>query len=348
MLGFRALGFSTAVAFWPGLLSAATAPRWAILAAGTPLVSRLDPRRVRPSFLTGLAVLLVYAAVSLAWTPDRLTGLNEFFRLLIFAAVVAAAAGVEDIDPVLEAIGWGVAVSSVLAVLDTAGWALVDQVAADDGNRGPPAGLFFNPAVLAETAALLLVWALVRGRYLLAAALWSPLLLCHSRIAITAAVIGAVAAMPRRVLWVALPVVGLGFAMGLLGFSLLGTVKVASADQRIALWLQTIAGLNWFGHGIGSFAATEPRMEYAHSDFLQAIYELGPAAVPLVVAVLVSMRRNRLGMAAALGSTAAVSFPLHTPVGLLLAGLLVGDLGRVRLPLCRGRSYGGVEIAAGA
>lgn len=59
------LGFLVAVAYWPGLISAAVVPRWAILAVALPLLSWLDPRQIRLGIAGALVVLLLAIAISL-------------------------------------------------------------------------------------------------------------------------------------------------------------------------------------------------------------------------------------------------------------------------------------------
>ena len=52
------LGFAVSAAYWPGMLSAAFTPRWAVIAAGVFFVSSLDPRNIPESLRWTLLFLL--------------------------------------------------------------------------------------------------------------------------------------------------------------------------------------------------------------------------------------------------------------------------------------------------
>jgi hypothetical protein len=320
------LGFFVATAFWPGLLDAATAPRWAVIAAGVPLVSRLDPGSVRRWPLALFGLWLAYAALSLLWAPDRLTAAHELFRLLILAAVFLAAANLDDIGPVLRLFGWGVAASSFLAVPQFLGWSPVGEAVA-------PAGLFYNRDFLAELVAPLLVWAVWRRDWWLAVALSPAPLLCQSRVALIAIAAGLGWHVWQSARWRWL-VPAVAACVLLVAALTLG--KTDSTLERLAIWQAALSDPRIFGHGMGAFTAAFPVWEYAHSDALQAVYELGiGAGLPaLLVLVLCRNARRAIGAASiAMAVEIAIAFPLHLPASGFLAVLLAGGLARARPPL---------------
>ncbi len=337
------IGFGVAVAFWPGLLSAATVPRWALLAAGLPLVSRLDPRALDPVVAWPMAVLLGWAGLSLCWTPDFLTGAHELFHLLILTGVALAVANAGGPESSLNGAAWGLAVSAVLSIAQVAGWSPVEQT------TPPPAGLFYNRDVLAEFAAPLVVWLLANRRFGFAALCAFPLLFCQSRVALVAAGAGCLMILPWRVLVV-------GAILALIAMLLLGTLpfgldKFGSASERWAIWSAALSDLQLFGHGLGSFTTTFPKWDYAHGDFFQAIYELGIGAVGFAaLSVVVFWRtpsRPERAVLLAIAVEILVAFPFHLPATGFLAMALVGGAGRPGIALCRGGPSCGGETAAG-
>lgn len=342
MWAMPALGFGVAVAFWPGLLSAATAPRWCLIAAGLPLAARIDPRGLSPLVIVGLTAFLAYATLSLAWTPDPLTGLNDLFRLVICVAVFIAAVAIEDIAPILVALCLGVAFSGVLCLVQFAGYSPVDQLL-------PPAGLFYNRLFLAEAAAPLAVWAICSQRWRLVPMLLIPLVLCESREAIAACCIGFCLFSAHRRAWLIGAAV---FATELAVIGFIDPTKFASAAERITIWQTTLDGVRPFGNGLGAFMANFPHWEYAHSDFLQLIYETGIGAVVAVAfAIAVVWRAPNTperSALAVLGVEAVVSFPLHMPATAFMAMVLAGYLARGRAHVRLLRSYGGGQLGAAA
>jgi hypothetical protein len=339
------VGFVAAMAFWPGLLSAAIAPRWVALAVLPPLLCRVDLRALQPTFFIALAGWLGYAAISIGWAPDRLTATHELIHLALLTIIAVAAAGIDDISGVLRWVSLGVAFSGALSVAQFYGWSPVEQISV-------PAGTFLNRAVLGEIAAPLFVWCLLSREFTLSAFLLCPLVLCQSRVAIVAAIAGMVIARPRWAIAIALSAIGylgLAWMIGVLPYD---ASKFASASLRMEIWQQATTGLSVFGNGLGSFSANFPRSEYAHSDILQALYELGIGVLaPLVCGVLAfkapASRPERAALVA-VAIEVAVAFPLHLPASGFLAFLLAGRLGGRRAELRGVCDDGGTPACAGA
>ena len=324
------------VAYWPGLVSAAVAPRWSLLAIGLPAISWLDPRRLSTAALVGLSFGITHAALTVIAMPagsGRLTGTLELYHLLIFGAAILAGAGLSSLDGVMKGAGAGMAICSGIAIAQMFGWDGITQAAV-------PAALFFNRDILAETAAILVVWGLFRPVYWVAAAGAVPLALCQSRTALL--MFGVPFAWwllrkaPRNTI-PALLLLGLGLGGVALWFSI-GPGKIASVSERLMAWSECLHRLSAWGYGLGSFTEAFPRMEYAHSDILQAASELGLGTLFFVAPFVVAFRGRSDTEAEPLALIAgtvclAVAFPLHMPASTLLIGLLVGFLARRREPL---------------
>lgn len=316
------LAFTVAIAFWPGLLSSAVAPRWALMAVGLPLCSRLDPREIDPRAQILIGALLTYAAASLLWSTGPLDGWNDLFRLLIFLGAILAGSNQEDLSPVMRAMAWGVAVSALLVPFQLAGHSPVDEASI-------PAGLFYNRDFLAEAAAVFFVWAVFSREVWLAALLAIPLAVSGSRVALLCAAAGILSAGSRKTMIGAACLVAVA-----VGVMFVFPNKIGSAETRLVLWQGGIGGIVPFGQGLGSFMAAHPTWEYAHSDLIQSFYELGIGAIPLLAFLIFATispasAAIRGAMVCVFGEY-LIAFPLHLPATTLVAGLLAGNLVRGR------------------
>lgn len=341
------LGFAVSAAYWPGMGSAAVIPRWGVIAVGLPLVSTMDPRGIPESLRWTLMFLLSVAALATGLaSPDIWGGTMEFICIVLLCLIFIAAAQTDSIDGMMKGIGAGLALSSVLAITQyTDIWSPLVQ------STIKPTGLFYNSEILAEFAALVLVWAIARPIWWMAAVAAVPLAFCQSRVALVIATMGVLFAVwPRR--WVYRIAIVVGFAT--IAFWLLfalGFEKMNSADQRLILWTTTIASWTQFGHGLGWFAAAHPAEEFSHSDVLQAIAELGIGGFALVAIPFVAFRNSRghhhaeRALFVAVCVEAAISFPLHFPASGFLAAVVAGFLARVRGPVRMGQHQRGSEDA---
>ena len=335
--------FLVAAAYWPGILSAAFVPRWAVVALGLALVAPLDPRKLTGSIRWLLPGALLVAALSLWNSPDPRGGALELFQFVALCGVLVVASRSESIEPALRGLCAGLAISSVLCVWQTSGWSPVPQMSA-------PAGLFYSSEVVAEFAAPLFVWALLRREWLGVVASGVPIGLCGSRVAILAIAIGllwAWRASARNKIFAA-GVIALCAVSALFA---LGFDKFISGGTRIVIWGATVMAITPLGHGLGWFLAVHPAEQFAHSDFLQAVAELGIGAVPVILIFVVALicgKGNRAERAAfiAVFFECVVSFPLHVPASGFLAFLLAGYLVRGGAGLCSHGYGGGVDHGA--
>lgn len=339
------LGFAVAVAYWPTMLSAAFMPRWAAIAIGLPLASRLDPRDLRPSVAWVLLWLLTVAAIATTWaSPDPLAGYEEMIFMGLLCLALVAGANLDNADEVMIGAGFGLALSV---------FGILFAMNADEGRTvyASTSGLFYNSEVFAEFSAIIFVWALLRPRYLIAAIALVPILICESRIALVIAAAAMLYAFgPRSRLKMAVLVVLLVVVAASLVF-ILGPGKAGTAGQRAILWISTFYAWTQFGHGLGWFATVHSQEQFAHSEVLQTVAELGiggVAALLIPVLALSSKRGNHAERAAfvAVCFECAVSFPLHLPANGFLAAVLAGVLLSRRPVVLMGGDH--VAVADGA
>jgi hypothetical protein len=308
-----------------------TVPRWALLAIVIPFFWYFRPSKWTSAHSWGL-LFLAYCALSLTWTFSAGDGYVQLGRFILLALIFLAGAGTRDLKWVWVGGAFGVAANSVLITGQVyAGWDFVPQAAA-------PAGTFFNKNIAAETAAIVAVGVLgvPRWRWLALGAL-PAIWLCQTRgIWAALAVAGIVLIWQHyRRLWVLAVLGGLCGAAGVyaLGWS-------HSGLQRLQVWQDTFAGLTVFGRGVGSFWATFPehatridplalRPENAHNDFLQLIYEVGPASLAIIgLFVFAFQQRLRAEHYALIVFIVAglVGFPLYMPATAFFAALALGHV----------------------
>lgn len=340
-------------AYWPAISAFAVAPKWAVIAL-VPLL--LVSRRIemKAAHWAGLA-LLGYAALSLAWHPVLLEGLDGLAKLLLVAACFMAGSLVADLTILFEAFAWGVTLSAALAIAQYLGWDGVNQLV-------PPAGLFGNKNFLGEAAALALIGVVGRPRWWLAIGPLVALWFSGCREAWLAAGVGLLVplwAMGYRK-GVIETLVGLCGAISLLSLGPFG--HVGDMHTRLAIWHDTWDGLTWLGRGIGSFMVAYPqfathmdlladsRPEFAHNDALQLAFELGLPGLLcggiLFAGIILQSAANIRGRAifVALLVESALGFPLHMPATAFLGACVAGHLARtspdLRTVLARLRALG--------
>ena len=321
------LGFAISLAYWPGMLSAAYVPRWALIALVLPLVCSLDPRSLPPLLRGVLVFLLIAAALSLFLSPDPKGGTLALFYIVILSGVMLLGAELESLDDLMLGMTFGLMPSVALALCQYFDiWSPVPA-------RGP-AGLFYNSEVFAEFAALLTVWCCVSRRWALAAITAVPIVLCESRVGAIAAAAAILYGFRPPARWffpIAVNLVLLA-AVAVIG---LGPYKFALSYHRLVIWGATLMAVTPFGNGLGWFNAALPVEQFAHSDALQAVAELGVAAAALALIPFLVLIGNRGSYAeralfVAVCIEAAISFPLHVPAGGFLAAAVAGYLVGVR------------------
>lgn len=334
-----AFGAAVSLAFGPGMFDAGTAVRWAVLALGAPLCLIFSTVHVpRPAILIALALGLLLAATCL-YAPDTGNALDEFFHMSILLGVFMLGAATTDLEKFWRGIAAGVAVSAVIACIQSFGYSPVYQSV-------PPAGLFMNKNILAESALIALLVSIAYRRYVLlmfAVMAWA----LTTSIAAWGAFWFAVAVwiltskrLPALVAYILIAVLVAATSL----FFVLGW---PSALARIAIWSWALQDLSLFGHGLGSFGAAHALTEFTHSEPLQAIYEFGIfAIVPVAVFLYALGGKNEpeRSILFAIAALSFLSFPLHMPLTGACAALAAGNLVAGRL-FVRERNVSGSSLA---
>lgn len=338
-------GFITAVAFFVGGLDAQFTARWALMAVVPPTYFLLFRPKVDVLVVVGACLVAAAVALPALWAPDHLTAWQEAINIgiLLGCTILGAAAG-RELGGVWRGLAAGVAVSSVVAAAQLAGWQGIPQAIA-------PAGLFINKNLLAEAGAVALVAMTARREWLLAVPALAAVLMGNSRGAFGALVVviafRVARSSPRTAAAILCALaVAAGFTLALAG----------SGMERLVFWGNAVAGFTPFGNGLGSWPTNFPYAEFAHSEPLQYLYEIGIfAAVPAaaMLALLGGPQLERTyeseGMVLVLVLALGVfSFPFHMPITSLALALSAGALARDWIDLRRLQLLGRIAHGAGA
>ncbi len=324
--------FGVAVAFWQWFFDASQGPRWMVMAALVPLMLIVQPPIVMtPAHWCG-ALFLAWSAFSLLWTPIVLDGLLQMWHLILMAGVFCIAAQTKNIKPALLAFCIGVSISGAMAIAQTYGTDLVVQVVS-------PAGLFLNRNFLAEAAAVALVLAIGYRWWLLVPFLLAGSFLPTSRnVMIALALAGMMWLWNRsRVAVLCLCVIGAGALWN--NYNEPRGYGDRAIPERIAIWRDSLDGLQFFGNGLGSFYIKFPinasridtawnRPEYAHDEPIHMAFEMGAPGMGLL-AIFLAVAFAGIGQVekyalVVIASTSLFSFPLHLPATAFIFALLAG------------------------
>lgn len=322
------LGFLVAAAFVPMLTGAALPTGWVVIWAAAPVLM-WNTTVPRDLFEGWGWLFLGYAALSWCWSAH---GTLELLSLLSLAGV-AVWASQHDLRPVVIGLACGLLVSDVVALGQWLGTGLVPY------NAGLPAGLFMNSDLFSEASVVVLVLLLIERLYVYIPFVL-PGLLVSSRAVMLGLLLLVVRAMwPRHKV-----IVGVTCLLGSALVAYAAIYHSNSMEQRLDIWRDTLAGLTWFGHGVGSFQYLFPvhaahvdtlmqRPVYAHSDLLQLTFDLGLGAVfPMLLLVsLLGVEDDYQSALVLLLALAAFGFPLHMPVTAFVGALVAGRLASVGL-----------------
>lgn len=164
--------------------------------------------------------------------------------------------------------------SSALAVAQAFGWHPIRQWVDD---QSP--GLFYNPAAAGAIFALAFIALWVNDLRWWTLGTLPGLALSHSRGGMAALAFGLLAVYFRKPLWLIVLILAFGLAL---------SIYPSSSDtQRLLIWHAAWRYLTFWGNGFGSFWALymgDPSCclihpEYAHNEYLQAMFELGIFAI---------------------------------------------------------------------
>lgn len=336
-----------AVAFVPGLPSASTAPRWAVLLIGIPLLLISGARiLMTPAHWFGLA-FVAFCGASLLWSPVPASTLGDLFHLLVLAGafVLGAQASDREWGKVWDWLAIGVSVSAPIAIAQALGWDGVETV-----SRPPIAGLFLSKAFLAQAGMVALIPAIYRRRW------WfvpGPLVcvvlpLARETIVVAAVVISLVLLARVRIRTAAAAIGALlcAVAFFLLVIDIQDFYRLESLNNRLVMWQFSLANLTPFGWGLGVYGDLLPIFEFAHNEPIHFAFELGIGSAFLWAAVIYSLgariELERLVLVAIL-VMCCFTFPLHMPLTAFMAALVAGRLADHRYRGRRGEPDGGID-----
>lgn len=323
------LAFLVTTIYIPGYVGISIQPGWALLSIALP-VATWRGHSLTPVPLQFLGfTFLAYALASLIHAAHPSYAIDALWQLggLTFAFILGSQQ--RSLDPILKGLAVGLGLSSAVAVTQALGYAPVLSLSA------VPSGLFFNPIILSEASALVLIWLIARRYwlYLPLAALGIPL--SHARGgAVALAATLSVYLIRRHWLW-AIPVCALG------AVAAYHTIAFPTLDDgvRMGLWLATLSHLSLFGSGPGAMTSVAIVAdgslyfpEFAHNELLDFAFQYGLGLLPalaLALAILDNTDADEWYPLFAFCILAAFSFPLHSPVlgfiGLTIAGYLSRD-----------------------
>lgn len=331
-------------AYWPGISGAATSPRWAVLAIVPWLI-----RWQRPTIVHWIGTLFMsWAFLTMAWNPAPLDGISTLFVLLIGAACFCLGDQLLDLRRIWIGAAIGIGFSSVAAIAQYFGYRGIAGLM-------PIHGLFVNENYMTEAAALVLVALVAERMWAWVPCVLPALLLGQGRGGLLAA------AVPFLLKYRKKPLV-----LGVAAVAAAGAIAVVtlhkdpgSTPERLVIWWSALHGVNFFGHGIGSFWTQYPAFdlrgahygmpENAHNEFITIAFEMGMPGLILALAFVVSLAVGPLSTARmvfiAFLVEACFAFPTRLPttafLGMVAAGgavwncYLVHNLADVRRALGR-------------
>jgi O-antigen ligase len=312
---------------------AADGSRWVLLSVALPAALFF----VRVRWLTAhtiLALFVGWMAFTALWAPNTYDAMDGGWKLALIAMAFLLGAELPSLRPIYLGLGLGLWVSTFVSFLQLAGLHPVLTA-----GMPHPAGLWVNPNIQAEIASPVVLGLLATGDYWIALGVMPSVLLPMARGALGALGLLASAWSVQRWGWrAALLIVPLvAIACG----EIFEKTRHDTGEtaQRVAMTLDTVQGLRFWGNGIGSYYALYPRdathidttrlrPNHAHNDTLELAFEGGLPAVVLAAAlVFLAFRRGqppeRLVLAA-LCLEGLVGFPGHMPATAFLFGLVAG------------------------
>jgi len=333
------LAFCVGTAYWPGIFSGSSMPKWWAMAIGLAIIP-WGFRSLDPVIAACAASGVLIAALSLLITPHLYGGILQLIFMVLLCGMAVGAAALRDVGPVIAALSWGVSISVAASVLQYFGWQIVPHAGL--------AGFYLNSEVLAEIAAPLFIWAFWSQRWALSGIMATAVLLCQSRIAVFVIGCGLLFGWraPRAV---KLTCVAALMAAGITAVLFIGAEKYLTGMTRVMYWGAAMLSIVPGGRGLAWWAAAHPfpMEEFVHSDVLQSMLELGLGSVFfLAIPVMVLRRSGGLAERAAyigVCAEAVFSFPMHLPATGFLAAVLTGYLARRRAGVRRAGFESGME-----
>ncbi len=319
------LPLSVSLAFWPGILSPATSPRWWAIAIGMGMVCPIRGwRRLSPP----ITILLLLSSLSIFLSIRNPVALGEAIHWLLLGMAFLWGTSLKDFRPIICGFSIGLLVNSIIAIFQYFGWDGISE-----WQSAGPGGLFYNREVLAELAAPIFVWGAVAASTPTILCSIIPLFLCHSRVAIITIFTGCL--FMHLKWWSRAAILGIGIVI--IGIISIENYKYFSLFDRLDTWKLALSELSFFGKGLAYWELQHPESHYVHSDVLQLMVEVGiiPTLPILFLPILIIWKSRHaqiapeyFAIAVALLLEMVISFPLHQPATAFLMAVLWGHLAR--------------------
>lgn len=346
-----ATGLALTCLYVPTFMNRSTSARWMAASVLVPLLLvAVERRRIDPWAALAGGLFLAWALAATPWALSLPDALNRGWQMLVGAGAFLWGAWAPRGQAKVFAVaaGVGMAVNSLLALIDVSG--LAPRLIGGAGEIVPffarvthePAGTFMNGNYMAESAVVvvaMLAAAPLRHaiRLPLIAATLPAAILGGSRGALVALVALAGVWGLRQGRWRSVA------SLAALG-GILAAVYVwryvedpYALVPRLAMWANVLAGWTWAGHGSGSFLpgyalihdawmASPPsvfgfaiRPQTAHNDMLTILFEHGAIGAALAAAFVcrvaaVGWRRPEFYVVAAVLTLGLTNFPLYNPL----------------------------------
>lgn len=333
------LTFLISVAYLP-IISAVSAPRWALFGVGGALLLLFTQVRSTAAHWAG-AAFIAWCAATVLWSVQTADSAGALIHLVAAACVFSVAAEMRDMRPVWYALAGGAVANAIIALGQVNGLAVFDPTRL---LAGSPIGLFGNKNLLANFGVLALLASLsFIGKpktLLLVLGAAACALLPMSRGALLALAAGLLAFYGRRQYWALfVSIAWLSAAALLLDVYFNPSRMDSSVLARLSMWQWTVANLNLFGWGIGTYGSIFP-FEHASSDALEISFETGIVGAAIFTAFLAcvlvatSYARTERALIVAVLVESLFAFPLHQAATLFIfaiaAGSAVGQRARAR------------------
>lgn len=321
------LAFGVPAAYWPGMPEAVQVAKWAVIAASPLMLLWLRPRW---SIIHTLAVLLIaWAAFTLLWAPSLPHAADALCKMALGFVLFVIGYETDDLERFWIGCALGLMPSALIAIAQACGIFIIE-----DAWSLPP-GLFGNPNLMGEFAALVLIGLALQGAWVWMPTALTALVLAQARGAFLAVIATTMIAKPR--LGAALVIV---LALGVTFSVQRNLASTDSLRERMTIWRDAGSALTPIGSGIGSFETvmrahtSRPTkiVQHAHNDALELAIELGIPGIVLAAMLLLLIagraRNAERLVLAALAIEAMFGFPLHNPGTVFIGAVVAGHAAR--------------------
>lgn len=319
--------------YWDGISGAATSPRWSFLAVATSLfLLFLHKKETKFTILhlTGL-LFVIWCFVSLFWSFNRYDTIDALLKLLILTQVFILGSKLETLKYVFIGLAFGLFVSLFVSF---------------------DAGLFVNKDVLAETSLFILVGLLVYELWWLTA-LIIPLFVTNYTVRGPFFIIGVLIGIWfwNKNKLVTLFILLL-FALGCF-YIYHFDVRIISVTQRLEIWINSLRGFSFIGHGYGTFHNTYPiysdgdlvRPRFAHNEFLQILFENGIIGLILTIWFCINtIHEKEKYIVLAWLLSACLYYSFNIPVSAFIFCITAGYISRNRSSVFNKNSIGRILV----